>query len=517
MDELKVTSAKELEACLAHRTDRYLYRGQTRHHIDNSNNVSIPTSFSRHGCIPPLMFKWAHYAKAILWAYGRLDYHNIDVELPQAILQHYGWRSFYIDVTKSPHVAGWFAANKYTDTKQIHMCETYDTMPVWLVHRIAGYTASTEPGHIYVIDRTALADNGLKIHDLADLRTDDATLRFHAQEACLVGSLKNALPPVAISAHLEVTHDALVEFYQRHSVAETADLFPTRGRDFILDALLSIPWQCVSKFDTIPVYCRGLDLPEYDAHFVKHLSPDIALWDEFWVSDNRGKADSVFHNIPFYKIPEQAYYANANDAFELSAINDLLTTHNSFVVELDGVVRIPELGTDAEYEKGIFVEHIEHGLVSVSGLVIELRGHVVAGAGVLRGWYYGIENGIWKRVKHVEQCSCNNTLRHELQFALLRVLNESLKAGQMERDSERSYSHKELRMAQQHKRHGTRGARVGLHRRAEQPSSGRYEDRLRVTRGCGDRDDRGEQDVAAYSDRFGRHDYELAGFFACPV
>ena len=79
--------------------DNFLYRGQTKHY-GGLNSPAIMTSFDRHGCIPPKMMKWSYYAHgALKYALG----HAVDsMEFVQAVLQHYGWRSFYLDLTSRP-------------------------------------------------------------------------------------------------------------------------------------------------------------------------------------------------------------------------------------------------------------------------------------------------------------------------------------------------------------------------------------------------------------------------------
>ncbi|WP_194578434.1 FRG domain-containing protein, partial [Vibrio anguillarum] len=124
------------------------------------------------------MFKWTHYAKAMIRAFSGANYFDIDFEISQAILQHYGWRSFYVDLTKSPQIAAWFASNVFEEKKSIHMCEDLDENPVWLVHKTAKYTESSSTGHIYVIDLLALSTLGIKVHDLTLLQGDEGKLRF---------------------------------------------------------------------------------------------------------------------------------------------------------------------------------------------------------------------------------------------------------------------------------------------------------------------------------------------------
>jgi len=444
MEEVIIKTLAELESYFSKYSNGYLFRGQTDHYLDSNGKVSIPTSFSRHGCIPPLMFKWVHYSNAIIRAFGGRDYHNISLESSQAILQHYGWRSFFVDLTKSAHLACWFAANKYEERKTINMCEDFEENPVMLVQKESLYTETNQQGHIYIIDVLALESLNLKVHDLTEIDSEGGTLRFHVQEACLVGNLKNGLPHQSVIAHLEVNHQILVDYYRKNGIKTTSDVFPDRKKDFILQSLLNIPWYRIPIEGSIPWYRRGLELPEYDARFIKHLSPKTTLYNEYWIADNRGDPDSPLYDIPFYKISEQAYYANTNENFTLAEINKILKVHKGFVIELSGLINIVELSVDYEYEKGVFVEKISDDIVEVSGLIIKHPGQTISGIGVVKGWHYRIDGNKWTRIEHPDQCPCNNTLRHELQFSLLHILNESIKDKRIVIEDTLNYSHKDI-------------------------------------------------------------------------
>src|SRR5688572_30167882 len=87
----------------------YLFRGQTGHYVRHDGSVSLPSSFARHGCIPTLMMKWTFFATDLLRLSGTAtDGVAAPPEFVQALLQHYGWRSFFVDLTSSAAVASWF-------------------------------------------------------------------------------------------------------------------------------------------------------------------------------------------------------------------------------------------------------------------------------------------------------------------------------------------------------------------------------------------------------------------------
>ncbi|QBQ56293.1 FRG domain-containing protein [Nitrosococcus wardiae] len=152
MQEIQIKSLVELQRAVTRFDGTHLFRGQTRHYLNAYGQLNIPSSFDRHGCMPPLMFKWTHYSKALIRAFTGLDYHSLSMGMSQAVLQHYGWRSFFIDLTKSPHVACWFAANAYQENRSVQLCEDFEENPAQLIHRAASFSVSSEPGHLYVVD-----------------------------------------------------------------------------------------------------------------------------------------------------------------------------------------------------------------------------------------------------------------------------------------------------------------------------------------------------------------------------
>lgn len=105
------------------------------------------------------------------------------------------------------------------------------------------------------------------------------------------------------------------------------------------------------------------------------------------------------------------------------------------------MIKIIEDKRPYEYEKGIHVSIDGDGSISISGLVIEHPGNVVEGVGLNRGWHYKSGDEGWEKIHHEEQCPCNNDLRHELQFSLLRMLNEALKNGELVKEDALSYRH----------------------------------------------------------------------------
>jgi len=134
MELAEARTVQELMGLIAKLGDGVLFRGQTAHY-EKDGVPSIVTSFDRQGCIPPLMLKWARYANNLLDTFIGPEAHTLDFS--QALLQHYGWRSFYIDCSASAAVSAWFASHRYSDKSTIEIAEDYEERPMFLAKRRA--------------------------------------------------------------------------------------------------------------------------------------------------------------------------------------------------------------------------------------------------------------------------------------------------------------------------------------------------------------------------------------------
>ena len=128
MEKIKVSSIPELKDVLSGFNDGYLFRGQSRHYTDGSSTPSLTPSFfsSRERCVPPTRHRWSTHADFII--HTILGHSNFDEQLSEAILQHYGWKSFFLDLSASSHVAAWFASHSFSEKVSWHMSEDcYET------------------------------------------------------------------------------------------------------------------------------------------------------------------------------------------------------------------------------------------------------------------------------------------------------------------------------------------------------------------------------------------------------
>ena len=260
----RVSTLVELKSVLRAISEDVVYRGQTKHYTVAGGRVSMTTSFAREGCIPPLMMKWGQYAGSVMRALQGPDLPAPSLARTQAILQHYGWRSFYIDATNNPGVAAWFASHKFSSDMRVEMCEDAFEEGVCLLSLAAQYNISKEEfGHLYVISKGEVVRSGHGCDDLGkEISTEPGLrLRFLDQKACMLGPFQKALPESCIISHIEAPVSVLAQYAKSEGFDETTTLFPTPAEDPVLNLLLRSPWVRGAADIGVPTFVQGLKLP----------------------------------------------------------------------------------------------------------------------------------------------------------------------------------------------------------------------------------------------------------------
>src|SRR5690606_12942809 len=87
-------------------TSLLLFRGQTRLYDKIRSGRARPDTV----VVPEVENGWNTIV-------NRLTQKNSTTKFNQAILQHYGLPTFYIDLTSDPLTAAWFACNRYEELK----------------------------------------------------------------------------------------------------------------------------------------------------------------------------------------------------------------------------------------------------------------------------------------------------------------------------------------------------------------------------------------------------------------
>lgn len=431
MLEHRCTNLEELNQWLSSMPPDAIFRGQ-RHHHTKDGETNLSASFARHRCVPLLMFKWGHYAKDLIRVLTGSKYEEVNVELSQALLQHYGWRSFFVDLTSHFPVAAWFASHTFRSNRVVTVAEDCYESPMLLGYQNADYSLGNGDGHVYVLHRPALTERGIGIFDLAVMQPADFKARYSRQHALLLGPLDERVPAELIHAHLVCPASVLSEGAALAGFDKTGDLFPTREEDTILNILLNIPWICILDHDNLPGFSRGLPLPEYDFRPVKTFPPQHAFYSPFWIADDRRDDEPPFKDTTFLRVPEEVFYPPPRPADQrLEKVSALLSAKRSLAIETNGIMRFPEFSNDCFYGKGVFVRLVDDETAEISSIVVEHPGMKVTAVVVTMPWTYRITGDArWTRIAGPQDCACNNDQRHVHDLWVVGSLEHLLSDGQ---------------------------------------------------------------------------------------
>ena len=374
------------------------------------------------------MLRWGRYADEVLRAFTG---QHSNLALNQAILQHYGFRSFYLDCSDHPAVSAWFAGNQFSIKPSLELCEDCHERPLFLRKKMASYNAAVGVGHLYVLDRAACEKVGLT--DLRAIAIEGARTRASVQSAHLLGPLRNApLPVECFLAHIEADCAIFREFAAEAGLVSTGSVFPPSTEDPILDALLSLPWIPIpgvaNLVGDIPAFRRGIELPEYDNSFVKIASPTVAFYRGGTVEDFFDQVDGFPGGI-VVQIPEITMFGSPDRGFPRAyrKVLALLREHGGIVFEVPTLVKFPQHAGGLFYQKGIALDLVEPDLVHVGALMVRHPGQEIDAAGVNRGWFHRVgEDGVWRRERRDDDCPCGTDWPHERHMASLYIVEHFL-------------------------------------------------------------------------------------------
>lgn len=426
MQNHSIDTLEELEAALAMFGSDALYRGQIRN-FGTDDAPKMNTSFGRNGCIPPLMLRWSHYPRFALAALLGSSHREISSEFTQALLQHYGWRSLYLDASSSAAISAWFACHRFNSKRSIELCEDCFEDPVFLVKLMAEYCYEEGNGFLYVLSKEAMTQRSLGLVDLSAIQLPGCRPRFHAQEAWLAGPLSEELPVDCIVATIQAPKSVFRSYAQEHGIEETEHLFPDTNEDPVLEFLTSMPWKVKTLHDKqktdIKFFNQPVEFPEYHDSFRKHNPPYFAYFD-----GSASKIHGLAEDIVVFDVPEVVVYGFADPVSEkFPMVAEVLEFEGRhFVFEIDSLVRRPgRLNT--EYLKGFAISKCENGLLSVADFVVEHPGQQMAGCGINMGWHYRIaDDGRWLREVTSDDCPCDNNSTHQHHLSMLTILEAHL-------------------------------------------------------------------------------------------
>ena len=415
MKTVECQTPEELQQFFDSLAPGVLFRGQTKEYLRNDGGPDIRTSFDRNGCIPSRMLKWWHYSRAILSTYVKGFDGLADLATDQAILQHYGWRSFFLDATADPLVACWFAANDYRSDPCGELIEDCFEDPLFVVRQRAWYEQADERGCVYVLNRKALRARDLQTVDLVEITTASGRHRCLAQSAFMVGPLNGHLPDDCIVARVFAPSSVFRAYAEQVPELTCEALFPGPAVDPVMAALLSIPWvkrEVDGDGIGIDFFDRGLRLPEYEVKDIRRTGPRTAYYRRFWLADATGP-ETPLADTTFYLTEETLYHGSASGNLVFPNLTNLLRELTSVAVEIDGLVRHPYAASSSQYGKGIYLEALEDGVMFVTELAVDHLGARPGGFGITKGCYFRVDEGFrWHPIDHPEQCDCGRPAHH---------------------------------------------------------------------------------------------------------
>ncbi|PHN25980.1 FRG domain-containing protein [Pseudomonas sp. ICMP 460] len=424
MEKLHCETLEELSVAIERYGPGVLYRGQTKHYLGSDGLPSLTTSFQRQGCVPDLMIKWTYYAKKALrhLVHGWQD--SDDTATNQAILQHYGFRSFFLDASGDPRVAAWFASHRFESKIGVNLVEDCFEDPVWLRTLNAWFVPTEDVGHLYLISQKSLRRSGIQAVHLSEIATGEGAPRYVRQDAYMVGPLiKNGLSGDCILCHITAPANILHKFAEECSAGW---LFPEPSDDPVYRELLAMPWE---KMRNVPnagleAFRRSLELPEYSSHLQKHMPPRSAMYRPFWTRDLPPPPEGQTATSMVQLLCSSSLYHGVSvPRLILPEINKLLEEYDEISIELDGLVYH---GMGTQYAKGVGIVKMPESIVCVFEYGIDHPGLRIMGFGRFYGLHYRIDgDGRWKRVAHEEDCTCGTD--HTENFSLLGRIDISLK------------------------------------------------------------------------------------------
>ncbi len=431
MERLHCETVEEFKLAIDRHGPGVLYRGQTQHYSTANGDPSMSTSFQRQGCVPDLMIKWTYYAKRALRHLVRGWEETADAATNQAILQHYGFRSFFLDASGDPRVAAWFASNRFESKTTVGMVEDCFEDPIFLQTRNAWFVPNDDIGHVYLIGRKALRQRGIQAVHLSEIATNDGTPRYMRQDAYMVGPLiQDGLAADCLLCHITAPAEVLRGFAGDHSAGW---LFPEPSEDPIYRELLAMPWEKLRHLpdDGLEVFRRSLQLPEYAYYLQKHMPSRSAMYRPFWSKDlppPPGHPTAMIVQIAHVLCSSALYHGSSASSFVLLELNKLVKEHEEISIELDGLVYH---GMGTRYGKGVGIVKTSGDIVCVFEYGVDHPGLRIMNFGRFYGIHYRIDNnGAWERVLHEDDCKCGSD--HAENFSLLGRVDLALKDGWLE-------------------------------------------------------------------------------------
>lgn len=235
METIEVTNKQDFDFNMKkilskYRHERLVFRGQVK---DYPLVPSMYRGRGGFGCIPKLTTNWGVCAKRLIARFKKTVSSQIEIE---AIMQHYGYRSFFVDVTFDPEVALWFALHKF-ESKRTPLY--VDKQLRSAIFQWSKYRPSNR-GYLYVILLPSKNESNNRCLKLTSVMPKDAQ-RVHRQTAGAVFcSRESRSVNDLVVSKLRVVDDGW--FINSNQNVKTTEFFPPPSIDVFYRCLCNIPY-----------------------------------------------------------------------------------------------------------------------------------------------------------------------------------------------------------------------------------------------------------------------------------
>ena len=418
----KIKSYQELERAIdlvksKHPDCLILYRGQRQLY----DSVRAGRGRPNYSHAPLVESGWASFADKLL------GLENSRSDLAQSILQHYGYETFYVDLSSDPKVAAWFATNDYSSERKLYIGNQMRLL------NVASYEkASFSNGYFMVFaipDPETLRNRG-RLVDLSELDPD--FLRPHRQQGWLLLDRRPTKPTP--DDFLIATFELAIPDFE---VEIEVDLFPTENEDRAFAKMREMPYvqfdQYSDEDDENPMACavRLLNLPEYQFG-ENHKWNDVTLYEPLpmrqWQSWRANLRDIV-----------DGPDADIKDATKIS----ISPTAYQLLEEARSIpLKWPGLGKDGLFFTFCQLDHdkyIDHGppyrgvwLQKDSDLIFETPMEVEDDSlNVLGGHPFFFRDGAIERQEMATSCRCDHPESHNERLEMILRVQHLVESSQL--------------------------------------------------------------------------------------
>ena len=262
-----------------------------------------------------------------------------------ALLQHYGFRSWFVDVTSDPEIAAWFAVHQYiSDTILVHPNQLhqgpgespYLTDHALAVVPVARYERGADgDGFLFVFKVPSPLPNGFSLTEVFST----SALRVHRQKAGELVAPLDGLPLQSLLLATLVIDKSIVLPEQLN----TRWLFPPPAEDEVYQKLLRVPFIISEdKLKEEPLLATpGLiqvPLYIYDEHPDFNALSHIRSVTGYYAPGDIGGADRTVVVLPISRAPTIRYTTlpePPNEFLPKEAVNVMLRSRESALKPVD--------------------------------------------------------------------------------------------------------------------------------------------------------------------------------------